>query len=61
MHNASSELKQVFSILATAPTELLDIVFADGTDETINRRLCRWLGFTSGTNVVAELRNFLCG
>jgi hypothetical protein len=57
---ASQEVRDVLDLLATAPVEVLGIVFAGETDVDHTRRLRRWLGWPPGHgNVLAELRDIL--
>ncbi len=59
--NASSELKQVLTVIAGAPNELLELMFKNdnATLEKVNCRLCRLSGISAKHDVVAELRNLL--
>ena len=57
---ASEELRQVLSILATAPAEALDILFCSTDYNMLNRVWKRWAGINdSKVDVVAELRKLL--
>ena len=57
---ASEELRQVLSILATAPAEALSILFCSTDNTVLNRVWKRWAGISdSRADVVAELRKLL--
>ena len=57
LQEASSELKDVFRVVANAPSEFLKVLLQEADDEAWSRRLCR-LARTAKVNssVVAELR-----
>jgi hypothetical protein len=56
---ASQEVRDVLCLLATAPSEMLCMLFAGDTDLDINRRLSRWLGWCRTKDVLGELRDIL--
>lgn len=59
LKNASAELRQVLQVLADAPTEALQVMFAQDTLAVMNRRILRMCGLRSRKNILKELRE-LC-
>jgi hypothetical protein len=56
LHSASAELRQVLTMIASAPTDLLDLIFAPRTPELVNRQLRRMCRISRDVDLLSELR-----
>lgn len=60
LRGASAELRTVLGLIAAAPHEVLEVIFAKGDDAHVNARLKRWGRISAlDVNLVGELRELL--
>lgn len=57
--DASGELRQVLTMIANAPAEMLEIIFASRSEAAINRRLRRICRLPENRDLLGELRALL--